>query len=264
MPFSIFAPKKPKTLGLALGSGGVRGLAHIGVIKALSQHHIPIHSIAGCSIGSLIGGLFAAWLDINRVEDMVHQYDYASLTSKIKLFYSFNQTFKKIYGQIPEVNIEDLSIPFYAVSTDYQTGSPYVFSEGPLKTAIKASLTIPYLFPYVLHDGRYLLDGGNSMPVPTTVFPSRPDIVLAVNIYSHLYPITSVPSKKHPVEPARNSLYILLYQLALENSAKADFVVSPPLVEPVNLDLAQAKKYIDAGYYSTLEIIPDLKRSLLL
>lgn len=178
-----------KQISLSLGSGGARGLAHIGVIKALEENRIPINIITGTSIGAFIGGLYASGMDVKSMESIVREVD-KIMVAKIMMpkffapgFIDNSRVFDFIKGFVGEVKIENLEIPFSAIATDMITGEEVVFNKGLLIDAIMASIAIPMIFQPVLLDNRYLLDGGLSNPLPISVAKKMgAQKIIAVNV----------------------------------------------------------------------------------
>ena len=179
---------KGKTVSLVLGSGGARGLAHIGVIECLVSHGYEIRSIAGSSMGALIGGIYAAgqldaytkWVtalsktDVFRLLDL--SFGWGGLIKGERLI-------NKLRHLIGERNIEDLSISFTAVATDVEHEKEVWFSKGPLFDAIRASIAIPMVFTPFEIDGVRLVDGGVINPVPIApTLHDRTDLTIAVNV----------------------------------------------------------------------------------
>ena len=164
-----------RQIALVLGGGGARGLAHIGVIKALEENNIPIELITGTSIGALIGGLYASGKDVKTMGNIVSEVD-KIMVAKILMPKLFAPGFidnKKVIDFIKElvgdVKIENLKIPFAAVATDLITGEEVIFDKGLLTDAIMASIAIPTIFQPVFLNDRYLIDGGLSNPLPISV-----------------------------------------------------------------------------------------------
>lgn len=159
-------------MGLALGSGSARGLAHIGVLKTLEQAGIQIGYIAGTSIGALIGGAYAAGITTDELSGIAHNLDWKRL---IKLFMpsfsrkaliSDREVNDFLESLFSDVRIENLQIPFCAVAADLVSGERVVISEGKLSDAVRASISIPIIFKPVKYGGRLLIDGGLVDPVP--------------------------------------------------------------------------------------------------
>ncbi|MBQ2112372.1 MAG: patatin-like phospholipase family protein [Bacteroidales bacterium] len=163
---------KTKDVALVLSSGGPRGWAYIGAIEELESRGYNITSIAGTSIGSLIGGIYAAGR-LSEVKEWLFSLDAWKVFTLMDISISKNHLVKgdKVIGAIkeivPDINIEDLQIPFRAVAADLYTGEEVVFDRGPLFEAIRASISIPSLFRPVKYGFRTLVDGGvvNTMPI---------------------------------------------------------------------------------------------------
>ena len=173
-------------IGLALGSGGARGFAHLGVIKALKDAGIPIHLIAGSSMGALVASFYGAGLDLDRLYKL-------STAFKRKYFLDFTvpkmgfisgkkvKEFIKVFTH--GKNIEELSIPIGIVATDLLTGEKVVFQTGPVADAVRASISIPGIFVPEKQNGRILVDGGVSDRVPVSLAKEMgADIVIAVDV----------------------------------------------------------------------------------
>ena len=194
---------KKKKVGLVLGSGGAKGLSHIGVIKFLEEMDVKIDFITGSSIGALIGGAYAIGLSIKEIEDTALKTD---LTSTAKLFSpGFGKsglvTGSKVQDFLTSIlgnkNIEDLKIPFTAIATDIITGEEIRFNKGNLVEAIRASISIPIVFQPVIRNNIVLVDGGLVNPVPINVAREMgADFIIAVNILSSKNKPESKPDKK--------------------------------------------------------------------
>ena len=178
----------PKKIGLALGSGSARGWAHIGVIRALAEAGIRIDCVAGTSIGALVAAVYASG-NIDSLEEVVLQIDWKQIA------YSLDVVFPKsglidgkkvaafIRSQVKQINIEDLPLPFRAVSTDLATGSEVVIKQGDIIEAVRASISVPGIFTPVKKGGTILVDGGLVNPVPVSVVREMgADFVIAVDL----------------------------------------------------------------------------------
>jgi len=179
-------------IGLALGAGAAKGWAHVGVLQALNELDVTIECIAGTSIGALIGGLFAAGTLDDFVQDMLDM-DWKRIISLIDLVFPKNGLIdgKKVTHLLKKylpANIEDLNLPFAAISTDLATGKEVVLEKGPLIEAIRASISVPAIFTPVIKDNCCLVDGGLVNPVPVNIVRTLgTQKVLAVDL-NYKYP----------------------------------------------------------------------------
>ena len=177
-----------KKVALALSSGGPRGFAYIGAIEELLARGYEITSIAGTSAGSLVGGIYAAG-GLDAFKEWLYGLDPVKVVSLMDFSISKNylvkgeRVIRAIKERVPEVNIEDLPIPFTAVATDLYTGEEVLFQEGPLFDAIRASISIPSMFRPVKMNGRTLVDGGmvNTFPL-NRVRRTEGDILVGFNV----------------------------------------------------------------------------------
>ena len=187
MPFIIFVIMK-KDVALVLSSGGPRGWAYIGAIEELVSRGYNITSVAGTSIGSLIGGIYAAGR-LDDVKDWLFTLDAWKVFHLMDISLSKNHLVKgdkvieALKEIVPDVNIEDLNIPYRAIAADLYTGEEVVFDRGPLFEAIRASISIPSLFRPVKYGYRTLVDGGivNTMPLDRVVRNGN-DILVAFDV----------------------------------------------------------------------------------
>lgn len=177
-----------KKVALALSSGGPRGFAYIGAIEELTERGYVISSVAGTSIGSLVGGMYAAG-KLAEVKEWLFSLDTWKVFSLMDLSVSMNHLVKgdkvidTLKGIVPDINIEDLAIPYKAVATDFYTGEEVVFDKGNLFQAIRASISIPSLFRPVKIGSRTLIDGGivNTFPLEK-VERTGDDILIGFNV----------------------------------------------------------------------------------
>lgn len=179
---------KNTTVSLVLGSGGARGLAHIGVIEWLVENGYEIRTISGSSMGALVGGVYAAG-NLDAYKHWVTALDRADVVRMLDLSFGWSGLLKgeriinKLRNLIGDCAIEDLAISYTAVATDIEKGKEVWLSRGSLFDAIRASIAVPLLFtPYEIN-GRKLLDGGllNPLPVAPTLRDQN-DITIAVNV----------------------------------------------------------------------------------
>lgn len=176
---------KRKKVGLALGSGSVRGMAHIGALKVLEENRIPIDYISGTSAGALVGALYASGMSIGEIEDLVKTIKWEKL-----LDFSHPQS-GLVRGKNIEVflrkliknkSFDDLKIPFACVAVDIKTGEKIIFDEGNVAKAVRASISIPAFFEPVKMGRMLLVDGGVLDPVPVDILKKKVDFTIALDI----------------------------------------------------------------------------------
>jgi NTE family protein len=264
-----------KKIALVLGSGGARGLAHIGVLKVLERGKIPVDIIAGTSIGALIGGFYAAGMSASDIEKI-------GLKIKTKEWLSFidmtilgmglikGEKIKKfLYKIVGKRNIEDLPILFSAIAADIGQGTHFVIEEGDLVKAIRASISIAGLFKPVKYKNRYLIDGGVVNPVPVDVAKkNKADKIIAVNVCTNVG-MNQPGNSLFKGSRRRYSMYEVFARglYMMENEvAKAKLSVNPPdvLIKPgidsINiLSFQKIKQAIDAGEKAAEDVMPQIK-----
>lgn len=177
-----------RNIGLALGSGSARGWAHIGVIKALTEAGIHVDYVAGTSVGAVVGAVYASGR-IDSFKDVVLQLDWKKIAFFLDVVFpksgliDGNRIAEFIRSHVGEKNIEDLSLPFCAVSTDLATGNEVIIKDGDIIEAVRASISVPGVFTPVRKKGSILVDGGLVNPVPVSVVREMgADLVIAVDL----------------------------------------------------------------------------------
>ena len=264
--------KQPK-VGLALGSGGARGLAHIGVIKVLEENNIPIDFIAGCSIGAMVGGLYALTKDINLVEKIAMATDWrriVSLLAEPALFsgglVGGEKIEKFILDQTGGKSYKDLKVPFIAVATDINTGEEVKIKEGSLAKAIRASSSVPLVFKPCKRGNKLLVDGGLSDPVPVDVAREMgAEIVIAVNLDAHFFgnrTEAKTYNKLGVYTIANNAINILRYHLAQYCLRDADIIIAPKVGATSWTKFTSGRGIIKKGEAETRLALPKIKKSL--
>jgi NTE family protein len=181
------APRRTR-VAVALGGGGARGYAHIGILGVLEDRGYDVVSVAGSSMGALVGGLYAArgldafagWVRSLTHRDVLRLYD---LSPRAPGAIRAEKIFARVSDILGDVRIEDLALPFTAVATDLMTGEEKWFREGPVRAAVRASVALPGFMTPVVIDGRLLADGGlvNPLPIAPTR-AARADVTVAVAV----------------------------------------------------------------------------------
>ena len=259
-------------IGLALGSGGAKGLAHIGVIKVLEKNNIPIDFIAGSSIGALIGGFYSATKDIKQVEEIVLSTNWRQLLSLIdpslrRGLIKGEKIKKFIETHIGKVKFRDLKIPLSVIATDLRTGEIIPINQGEVASAIRASISFPLIFKPVEREGRLLTDGGLSLSIPVEVVNKMgAGLVIAVNLDADYF--TNKGNNKTDLgfyEIAINSINLLCHHLARWNVKNADIIVEPKL-NVKKVGIVYWNKFLDgrdiilAGELAMKKKLPQLQK----
>ncbi len=227
--------KKRPVIGLALGGGGPKGLAHIGVIKTLERNNIPVDLIAGTSAGSIVGAFYAARRNIAEIEDYIMNKNWLAMLSILAdpslrsgLFQGRRaQAFLEGYLGKDNLQFSDLKIPFQAVAVDLGNGKAVSMGEGPVVPAVLASCAVPMLFKPVRIGNRLLVDGGVTSPVPVeTVRRMGADIVIAVNLNKQ-YSCDCQDRDLNFFSVAQHSFSIMMHNIASYETKSADLLLNP-------------------------------------
>ncbi len=225
---------KKLKIGLALGSGGARGLAHIGVIKVLTEAGIEIDYIAGSSFGAWIGAWYARDKNITSVERLSLQMDWKRMVNILSDFsigggmIGGEKGEKFIRETLGDVKFEDLLIPFAAVTTDLRSGEKVVLRSGDVARSTRASMSVPLIFKPTLLNGKMLGDGGLVEPVPVaSVRAMGADIVVAINLDAHHLLLSRREKIDNLFSVSQQCFNIARYNMADRDVAGADVVVEP-------------------------------------
>jgi len=282
--------------GLALGSGGARGLAHVGVLEVLEEEGLRPYCISGTSMGSIVGALYAEYLDADLVDEHLKSYwenpefkelwapfvedkEFAddssffkefrrSIERKVLTFKTFTspaqRSSDKLMGPLAELlgdtRIEDLQLPFATIAVDLISGDHKTFKEGPLTEAIYASSAIPGVFPPIAHEGMLLIDGGGSYRVPISDCRGLgADFVLAVDI----------PTFERDMAGFERGLDIVMRSDAIARNRlnklvlkMADFVITPQVGQFHWANMSAAPEIRKQGVIAAREAMPDLRKAM--
>ena len=255
-----------RKVGLALGGGAARGLAHIGVLEVLEKEGIPIDMIAGTSIGALVGAVYAEKRDIELMKELAVDLGSKRLTfidpalPKTGLIRGrkIENTLKSIVGN---VKFEDLTMPFACVTVDIDTGEEVVIRQGTVWKAIRASASVPAILALTKWEGRHLVDGGLVNPVPVSVLETMgADFIIAVNVLPSR--ITKETKEPNIFGVIMKTIYIYSYRVVGSSLSGADVVIEPDVGHLAFTDFHRAQEYILQGQLSAQDVIPEIKRRL--
>ncbi len=238
-----------KKVGLALGGGVAKGLAHIGVIKALLQIGVPIDCVAGTSSGSIVGALAAAAISPERMEAITRAARWRDLVKPVipRLgLLDASRLEALLVSILGDRRIEDLALPFAAVATDIATGEEVVLRSGPVAPAVRASCSVPGFFTPLELGGRLLVDGGVVDNVPVGVTRSLgADYVIAVDLTGRL---DATPFNRNILGVLLRSYEIMLHEKRAVEVKGADILIRPRLEKLGSVNLEAADAYIRAGW----------------
>lgn len=254
--------RKAPRIGLALGGGFARGLAHIGVLKVLEENQIAVHCLAGTSVGSIIAGAYASGASVEEIAAVARKVrwkDFASWTLSTMGLASNKRMEAFLKRTFRSLRFEDMKRPLAVVATDLRTGQAVVFTSGELVPAVRASCAYPGLFLPVAYQGAWLTDGGLVAAVPTRAARELGgDIVIGVTLES----IDPNIEPQNVMDVLSRSLSIAQRTAEPVWRAYADAVVSPQVNGYRWDEFERADELMAAGEEAMRKALPDLKRWL--
>jgi NTE family protein len=294
---STLAHAEGERIGLVLGGGGARGAAHIGVLKVLERERIPIHAITGTSVGSIVGGLYAAGYSPDEIEQAIGSIDWVDIfhddTARRERPMRQKETdigivanlevgledgslrfpttlvrgqklglwLRRMFlGRGKVENFDDLPIPFRCVATDIGEVKPVVFQSGDLALAVRASMAVPGAFAPVKHDGRVLVDGGIVNNIPIDVARQMGvDRVIVVDVGQPLAPAESVESSVQVLVQMVAGMMRDRSQQSLSKMGSRDVLIRPDLGPLTSASFQQAIEGVDAGEKAALAAVEQLR-----
>ena len=273
-----FFRRKPPKIGLALSSGAARGFAHIGVLKALKEASIPVGMVAGTSMGAMMGACFAREGEINAVEEIAINTGWRKLVRLLdpklgslrKGLIRGRRIEELLHSLIGDVDFRDLRIPFAAVATDVNTGETVVLRKGSVIEAVRASISTPGVFVPVTLEGRCLVDGGLTNPIPADIVRDMgAKFIIAVNV------LVEPQKRARPVSPPKGdemtdvpnifntliqSIYIMEHEIVSTRIPRADIIISPDVSRIESFEFHKGEEAILAGYEAARNALPRLQR----
>lgn len=269
-----------RVVGLALSSGGARGIAHIGVLKALEAANIPIDMIAGTSAGSLFGGLYACGKSPDEImqfaKNLIKLIDFKSglWDPRVKLPWNGlikgNATLKYLDKQFDHASFSDTDIPFYVIAADVMSGEEIIFEEGLLAEAVRASIGMIGIFsPYQLN-GHYLIDGGAVNPVPASILAKKgANIIIASSVIPSIEEERARGRLKsrEPLNPnffgvLTSMMAIMEREIVKTRMSPVDVLIRPRVELLTSMDYDKAKDFIRLGQEATERELPLLQNLL--
>ncbi|MDU4959961.1 MAG: patatin-like phospholipase family protein [Sporomusaceae bacterium] len=252
---------RPK-IGLVLGSGGLRGLAHVGVMRVLEEEGIPIDCVAGCSIGSLIGALYCAGLSLDNIEKLArhlkrrHWLDF--VIPKLGLF-SGERVLSMIQILTQKKTFDQLRIPLSIVATELHEGREIVFDSGEVAAAVRASVSVPGIFiPFALDD-MLLVDGAVLNPTPIDVARRMgADVVIAVDL-AHAGTVCSI---SNIFDVIIQSIDIMERELMKTREMVCDVIIRPDIAHISPSSFEQTEECVALGAAAAREMLPQIRSQI--
>lgn len=249
-------------VGLALSGGAARGMSHVGVVKALREHNIPIDCIAGTSAGSLVGGAIAAGMPLEELETLARSLrwrDVGRMTMSRMGVQTNEPLAKFLRERLPVHQFQELPIPFAAVATDLTSGQPVILrDEGDVTFAIRASCAIPgWYVPVTDDDGRQLVDGGLVANIPiAAVRLLGADFVIAVDVNAEGAKFLGTTGSIIGV--VLQSMLLVQRTVSAYELKNADMVIKPRVGHIRWDEMGRADELIEAGYVAAKESMPEI------
>ncbi|MFA5137604.1 MAG: patatin-like phospholipase family protein [Elusimicrobiota bacterium] len=271
-------------VGLAMGTGAALGFSLVGVLKAFEKEHIPVDIVAGTSMGSVIGGLYALGMSPVEIERIVVGIDKAwvwenlfwDLTVPRSGLFAGTTLLRFLRSYFGTKEFRDLELPYACVATDIETGAEVLLQDGPVAEAVRASCGIPLIFQPFEHRGRFLVDGGLVSPNPVRALSQMgADILLAVNLTmpagarkstlrerrAHL-PLPEGWASPHMMQVFFQMIYTMEYEIAKAGAPLAHITIHPDLSRFAWTELHRGRELIEAGERVVEEVLPKIKAML--
>jgi NTE family protein len=251
------------TIGLALSGGAARGMAHVGVLRALAENGIRIDCVAGTSAGSLVGGAFASGMPLDEIEDLGRKLRWRDIgrVTMSRLGVQSNERLEQyLRARLPVLKFEDLPVPFAAVATELKTGAAVVMRDrGDVPLAIRASCAIPgWYVPVVDDQGRQLVDGGLVAVIPSSVARLLgADIVIAVDV--NAAGATFIGPSSSVVGVLLQSMLVVQKTASHYQLEMSDLVIRPDIGHIRWDEMGRADELMTAGYEAGLESIAGIR-----
>jgi len=264
--------KKRKKVGLVLGSGGARGIAHVGVLKVLEREGIKIDYLVGCSMGSFIGACYALGFCLSDLEKEFKDFEKKRKVIKGLVDFSMKNSilkgekvYKHIFRLVKNYTFKDLKIPFKIMVTDLENGDEVALSDGDLVKAIQASVSVPGIFPPVEINGRYFIDGGVTNPTPIDVADSMgADLIIGVDFVSQRKKkYVSNPKMMTTLSRTFDIVRFQVLKFKMEKIADKTILIKPKIRSSIDsFKFYNIKKFIQSGEEATEKVLDQIKKEI--
>ena len=298
----LSASVSAQKIGLVLSGGGAKGLAHVGVIKALEENEIPIDYVVGTSMGGIVGGLYAAGFSADEIEYLVLSQDFQKWVSgqkdgKYNYYFStkeenaswlgidlsvdstFSASFKSNLAsdlslnyalaeqlaqssQIADYNFDSLLVPFRTVAADIFTQEQVVFESGTLNQALRATMTVPFFYRPIKINGKYMFDGGVYNNFPVDIMQNEFDPDIIIGVNVSSKTFSEYPYDEDDELLSESLLYMFLDKSDPEAIDSTGVYIEPNLRKYTALDFVHANAILDSGYVSAKAQIEEVKNKI--
>ena len=254
----LFRRNKPKKIkiGLALGSGGAKGFAHLGALKAFEENGISFDVVAGTSIGSIVGAFVAEGYSSTDIGELLKRIDIDDIKNLFMIRMDSSGMFKVIDREIGSLNFEEMKKPFKAVATELETGEEHVFESGNVARALCASSSIPPFFKPVVIDGERYIDGAYTNSIPADLVKQMgADYVIGIDLSTNSSKAKLLskifPTYKSKVENPKEKGYKF-----------SDVMLHPDLNEYSSVSIGSGNQMFDIGYQEAMAHMEQIKNDI--
>lgn len=258
--FSWLFQRKPKKikLGIALGSGGAKGFAHLGALRAFEENGIEFDVVSGTSIGSIVGAFYADGYSSTDIFELIKRIDFSDLVKLPKVINMDTALIGKVVDDaIGSLSIEELKKPYKCVATVVESGDEYVFESGKVATAVCASSCIPPYFKPVVIDGKRYVDGAFSNSVPADLCKKMgADYIVGIDLKDYEPKESGILSKLFPTYQGK------VAEPWAKGYEYSDVMLHPDLRGYTSISFLSASSMYDIGYKTAIEIMPKIKADI--
>ncbi len=251
-----------KGVTLVLGAGGLRGLTHIGVLKILEQENIPVKEIVGCSIGSLIGSLYAAGMrpaEMEKLAKCLHRRHWIDFIVPKNGLVAGQRVLEMMRLLTKRKNFADLDVPLAVVATDLYRGQEVVLDEGPVAEAVRASISVPGIFVPYTANGTCYVDGAVVNPTPVDIAQRRgAEIIVAVDLSG----VGTVNNVNNIFDIIIVAVDIMERELKKHRLIHGDVLIQPQVGHILPSDFGKADELISLGEAAARDSLPQIRELL--
>lgn len=261
---------KTRTIGLALGGGGARGFAHIGVLKVLERNGVKFDYVCGTSMGALIGACYVLGIDLEKIEKIASKMRKREMIKFLDLGHpkfsliKGNKIITFIKDIINDADFAQTEVPFAAVATNLGTGEEKIINKGLIAKAVQASISVPGIFPPIKINNEYFIDGGVVNPTPVDVCKKYGvDIIIGVDLVMRGKAKLDNPGVVTTLLQSYEIIRNQAIKYKLEKTGKQTILIKPDLGGIIDsFKFNEIPKMIKAGEAATKKVLPEILRKI--